>query len=132
MCSVAVLCDVLRGRSPESVGLLWRRIAQDELSRCSRRFDVLSADERDSACNLLDWYIANFGDDDSVLDSWLLLYRSDNERLLRTSASLLDWYSARVKKLSLRRYSQVWDLADWFFDTYGYCKPEWSQALHNR
>lgn len=121
--SVCVLSDLLRRRSPDSVGLLWRRIVRSELSRCSDNVDSLSVAQRDAACDLLDWYIANFNS--GYL--WFGLYRSQAECDLRSSAAVLDWYTAHFSELSFRRRSQVFDLADWFFETYGYFKPEWLQ-----
>lgn len=118
------LVDCLRRKSErgETPSPLWARLVRTELARCARHIDTLSVSERVSACELLDWYIGFVAGDCD--ESWLSLYPLD-ERELRTSAALLDWYCRRLSSLNHFERGVLIDMAEDYFATTGNFRDSW-------
>ena len=95
-----------RGDSPAFPDL-WRRLVFRELQWCSDHNAELSYRHRLNACNLVDWYHANFGVTPS---DWLKLYPSEAEMYRRQSIAELDWCSQHVSELSCRRRDSAIDI----------------------
>lgn len=112
----------------EVVPPVWIRLVVRELSRCSLRVSSLSPRERDTAADLLDWYLACGGD--CVDESWLVLYR-DFERGSRMTSALLDYYASHVAELSPNELDAVVDVAEIFCADTGIFHDSWS-AFYKR
>ena len=110
-----------RGEVPSDV---WARLVRAELDRCAVMVDDLPVLERDCACCLLDWYIGNV-DGERFPDSWLLLYQSEYERELRTSAAILDWYCRRLSSLNHFERNVLIDIADDYLAETGEFRDAW-------
>lgn len=105
------------------VSPVWPRLIRRELSRCAKAVESLFQKERESVCRLLDWYISNYGDDDAP-EIWFELYRPD-ERDLRTSAALLNWYSQHLDGLSHFERKVLIDMAENYLAATGKFRDDW-------
>lgn len=112
----------------DSISPIWPRLVRSELSRCAKAVNFLFSKERESACRLLDWYISCYGDDD-VDEIWFELYLPD-ERELRTSASLLNWYSRHLDSLSHFERKVLIDMAENYLEATGNFSEDW-KAIYN-
>lgn len=110
------------------VSPIWPRLVRAELSRCAKAVNFLFSKERESACRLLDWYISNYGDDDAP-EIWFSLYLPD-ERELRTSAALLNWYSQHLDGLSHFERKVLIDIAENYLEATGNFSDSW-KAIYN-
>lgn len=113
------------------VHLVWRRIVRNELIRCSRDVDMLLPRERAAACDLLDWYISAVDSlDVDISETWLCLYRSDEERQRRVMSSLLNWYCRHLSGLSPHDRDTLIDMAEDYFAATGEFRDEW-RSIYN-